>query len=44
MVMPVGGQTVQDLKLVEKREGEVRISTLEQVRFVDLIGTHGWQN
>ena len=44
MVMPVGGQTVQDLKLVEKRDGEVSISTLEQVRFVDLIGVHGWHN
>ncbi|MDD2463521.1 MAG: protein-L-isoaspartate(D-aspartate) O-methyltransferase [Desulfobulbus sp.] len=44
MVMPVGGQTVQDLKLVEKRGGNVVVSTLEQVRFVDLIGAHGWQN
>ena len=44
MVMPVGGQTVQDLKLVEKRAGNVVVSTLEQVRFVDLIGAHGWHN
>ncbi len=44
MVMPVGGQTVQDLKLVEKCDGEISISTLEQVRFVDLIGAHGWHN
>ncbi|WP_338032334.1 protein-L-isoaspartate(D-aspartate) O-methyltransferase [Desulfobulbus rhabdoformis] len=44
MVMPVGGQTVQDLKLVEKHEGEVTVTSMEQVRFVDLIGAHGWQN
>ncbi|MGD9948859.1 MAG: protein-L-isoaspartate(D-aspartate) O-methyltransferase [Desulfobulbus sp.] len=44
MVMPVGGQTVQDLKLVEKRGGNILVSTLEQVRFVDLIGAHGWHN
>lgn len=44
MVMPVGGQTVQDLKLVEKHEGKVTVTSMEQVRFVDLIGAHGWQN
>ncbi len=44
MVMPVGDQTVQELKLVEKIDGEVHISNLEQVRFVDLIGSHGWAN
>lgn len=44
LVMPVGGQTVQDLKLVEKRGGNITVSTLEQVRFVDLIGAHGWPN
>jgi protein-L-isoaspartate(D-aspartate) O-methyltransferase len=44
LVMPVGGQLVQDLQLVEKREGILTLSTLEQVRFVDLIGAHGWPN
>ena len=44
MVIPVGGPEVQELQLVEKREGESTVRTIEQVRFVSLIGTHGWQN
>jgi protein-L-isoaspartate(D-aspartate) O-methyltransferase len=40
----VGGQEVQDLQLVEKRDGEITVQTIEQVRFVDLIGAHGWPN
>jgi protein-L-isoaspartate(D-aspartate) O-methyltransferase len=44
LVMPVGGQLVQDLQLVEKRDGKITLATLEQVRFVDLIGAHGWPN
>jgi protein-L-isoaspartate(D-aspartate) O-methyltransferase len=42
--MPVGGQDVQELQLVEKHEGSVRVTTIEQVRFVDLIGAYGWPN
>jgi protein-L-isoaspartate(D-aspartate) O-methyltransferase len=42
LIMPVGGQGVQDLQLVEKRDGGITIETIEQVRFVDLIGAHGW--
>lgn len=44
LVMPVGGQDVQDLQVVEKRDGEITVTSLEQVRFVDLIGAHGWPN
>lgn len=44
LVMPVGGQDVQELQLVEKRDGVITIQTIEQVRFVDLIGAHGWPN
>lgn len=44
MVMPVGNQGVQELQLVVKNEGEITIRTIEQVRFVDLIGAHGWPN
>lgn len=44
LVIPVGEQDVQDLQLVIKQEGEVQISTIEQVRFVNLVGVHGWQN
>jgi len=44
LIMPVGGQDVQELQLVEKHEGSVRVTTIEQVRFVDLIGAYGWPN
>lgn len=44
LIMPVGGQEVQELQLVDKRDGEITVTTLEQVRFVDLIGAHGWPN
>ena len=44
LVMPVGGQDVQELQLVEKRDGSITIQNIEQVRFVDLIGAHGWPN
>ena len=42
MVIPVGGRDVQELQLVTKQNGEVTVSPIEQVRFVDLIGSHGW--
>ncbi len=42
MIIPVGDQFVQELQLIEKREGEVNIQVIEQVRFVNLIGDHGW--
>jgi len=42
MVIPVGGQEVQELQLVTKRDGEITVETIEQVRFVNLIGDHGW--
>jgi len=44
LVMPVGGQDVQELQVVDKREGNITVTTIEQVRFVDLIGAHGWPN
>ncbi len=43
LVMPVGPQdAAQALQVVEKREGLISMQALEQVRFVDLIGAHGW--
>lgn len=42
MIIPVGDKDKQVLKLVIKSEGEVEIKELETVRFVDLIGEHGW--
>ena len=42
LVIQVGDQSVQDLQLVEKINGETTIRHLEKVRFVDLVGEHGW--
>ncbi len=42
MVIPVGDQYVQELQLLEKEDGKVHVQVIEQVRFVNLIGTHGW--
>jgi protein-L-isoaspartate(D-aspartate) O-methyltransferase len=42
MIIPVGNQDVQELQLVTKVEGQIHIERLERVRFVDLIGKHGW--
>ena len=44
MIIPVGDQYQQELKLLEKIDGEIHVKTVEQVRFVNLIGTHGWPN
>ncbi|GAB4335414.1 MAG: protein-L-isoaspartate(D-aspartate) O-methyltransferase [Desulfobulbaceae bacterium] len=44
MVIPVGDQFTQELQLVEKAGGKTHASTIEYVRFVNLVGTHGWPN
>ena len=42
LIMPVGNQHVQDLQLLEKKEGQVVVTHLASVRFVDLVGEYGW--
>ncbi len=42
MVIPVGKRDVQELHYVKKVEGEVQVEKMESVRFVSLIGEHGW--
>lgn len=42
MIIPVGNQDIQELQLVTKKDGEIYVERLERVRFVDLIGKHGW--
>ncbi|MDY0350668.1 MAG: protein-L-isoaspartate(D-aspartate) O-methyltransferase [Desulfobulbaceae bacterium] len=42
LVIPVGDQFLQELQLLEKTKGEIKVRTIEYVRFVNLIGTHGW--
>ncbi len=44
MIIPVGDQFTQELKLLEKTDGETKVKTIEYVRFVNLVGTHGWPN
>ncbi len=43
MVIPVGDRESQQLVLLEKRDNELSRQVLEHVRFVNLIGGHGWQ-
>jgi protein-L-isoaspartate(D-aspartate) O-methyltransferase len=44
LIIPVGNQAVQELQLLTKQDGEIDVQAIEQVRFVNLVGTHGWQN
>lgn len=44
MIIPVGDQYLQELKLLEKIDGAIQTNTIELVRFVNLVGTHGWTN
>jgi len=43
LVIPVGDRGVQDLRRVTKKNGQITEKTIEYVRFVNLIGDHGWQ-
>jgi protein-L-isoaspartate(D-aspartate) O-methyltransferase len=42
MVIPLGDRDAQTLTLVERRDGEVRTSTVADVRFVPLVGQFGF--
>ncbi len=42
LIIPVGNQHVQELQLLEKKEGQIEVMSLASVRFVDLVGEHGW--
>jgi len=42
LIIPVGDQHEQVLQLLEKKEGQTEITLLAGVRFVDLVGEHGW--
>ncbi len=42
LIIPVGDQNEQVLQLLEKKEGQVAVTSLAGVRFVDLVGEHGW--
>jgi protein-L-isoaspartate(D-aspartate) O-methyltransferase len=42
LLIPVGDRGVQDLRKITKRDGKITENTIEFVRFVNLIGDHGW--
>jgi protein-L-isoaspartate(D-aspartate) O-methyltransferase len=44
MVIPIGLERwSQELVVITKQEGRIAERVIEQVRFVSLIGNHGWQ-
>ncbi|MBI5560501.1 MAG: protein-L-isoaspartate(D-aspartate) O-methyltransferase [Deltaproteobacteria bacterium] len=43
LVIPVGGEFVQDLLRVTKKRGKITRESLGGCRFVKLIGRYGWQ-
>ncbi|MEW6220101.1 MAG: protein-L-isoaspartate(D-aspartate) O-methyltransferase [Thermodesulfobacteriota bacterium] len=44
LVIPVGDRWSQALVVVTKESGRIRKRTIESVRFVSLVGAHGWQD
>lgn len=42
LIMPVGNRYEQMLQVVELIQGELLVHDITPVRFVDLIGEHGW--
>jgi len=43
LIIPVGDQSEQSLRLLTKHDGLVETEDLASVRFVDLVGEYGWQ-
>ncbi len=43
LVIPIGDRDSQELVVLKKENGEISQRVLEQVRFVSLLGRHGWQ-
>ena len=43
LLIPVGDRGVQDLRKVTKKDGQISEETIEFVRFVSLVGDHGWK-
>jgi protein-L-isoaspartate O-methyltransferase len=43
MIVPVGGLEEQTLKMVVKRGRQTQTTDVAPVRFVPLLGTHGWE-
>jgi protein-L-isoaspartate(D-aspartate) O-methyltransferase len=43
LVIPIGDRDSQELVVLKKENGEISRQVIEQVRFVSLIGSQGWQ-
>lgn len=43
LVIPVGGEDIQYLEVIERVDGGIRKKTVTACRFVKLIGEHGWK-
>lgn len=43
MILPVGSEEQQELRLIEKDGKEIHTNILEGCRFVPLVGHYGWQ-
>ena len=44
MLIPIGTMEEQTLYMYEKRDGVVQSREIGPVRFVPLLGTHGWDD
>jgi protein-L-isoaspartate(D-aspartate) O-methyltransferase len=43
MLIPLGGQDVQTLAVLTRKQGQITREDVLPVRFVPLLGQHGWQ-
>jgi protein-L-isoaspartate(D-aspartate) O-methyltransferase len=43
LVIPVGSEDHQELRLIRKSAGQIAARVIEECRFVPLVGRHGWR-
>jgi len=43
LLIPLGGQDIQTLAVLTKKQGQITREDILPVRFVPLLGQHGWQ-
>jgi protein-L-isoaspartate(D-aspartate) O-methyltransferase len=44
LLIPIGDRETQKLMLAERKNGTVQMSEIAPVRFVPLLGSHGWSS
>src|SRR5205085_3927009 len=42
LLIPIGDRETQKLILAQRKDGEIHMSDIAPVRFVPLLGSHGW--